>query len=62
MTLLKDREESLSATEEKARKINEESKRFDSSTKKLVWHYWIKKNLIWIVLVLAVVLIYFLIL
>lgn len=61
MSKLEDRKESLQATEERARKISEDSKRFDQSTKKLVWTYWIKNNLIWIVAGLTIVMLYFLI-
>lgn len=61
MNLLEGRRQSLEATEERAKKISEESKRFDESTKKLVWHYWIRKNLIWIVVGFALLLLYFLI-
>lgn len=61
MSLLEGRQESLTETSEKARKISEESKRFDEGTKKLVWQYWIKKNLVWLVLAMAIVIVYFLI-
>jgi sugar phosphate permease len=61
MGMLDSRTESLQATEERARLISEESKRFDQSTKKLLWSYWFKNNLIWIVLGITVAIVVFLI-
>lgn len=61
MGRLQDRQESLQATEDRARRISEESKKFDQSTKKLVWSYWIRNNLIWIVLAFTIGLLIFLI-
>lgn len=61
MGMLGERTDILEQTEAKARKISEESRRFDQSTKKLVWTYWIRNNLIWIVLALTVGIVVFLI-
>ena len=61
MGMLEGRQDSLEATEERARLISEESKKFDQSTKKLLWSYWFKNNLIWIVIGLAVAILVFLI-
>lgn len=59
MGMLDKRQNDLMATQEKAYKILEESKRFEQTSKKVVWHLWIKKNLIWLVLALLIILIYF---
>jgi sugar phosphate permease len=61
MSLLEGRQEDLNQTEERARRINEESKRFDESSKKLLWQYWLRKNMIWVVLAATAVILYFLI-
>ena len=61
MGLLEGRQDSLQATEERAKQISEESKKFDQSTKKLLWSYWFKNNLIWIVLAITIMIIVFLI-
>lgn len=59
--MLNTRQEDLERTQENAKRVNEEAKKFDTGTKKLVWSYWIKNNLIWIVLALLAFLLYFLI-
>ena len=59
MRLLEGRQEDLENTEERARLINEESKRFETGTKKVLWKYWLKSYLFWVVAALALVLIYF---
>jgi sugar phosphate permease len=61
MGRLEGRRQSLEETEEKARLISEESKRFEQTTNKLVWTYWIRNNLVWLVVAVALILIYFLI-
>lgn len=61
MSLLEGRQEDLNQTEERARRINEESKRFDESSKKLLWQYWLRKNMIWVVLAATAAILYFLI-
>ncbi len=59
MELIDERGESLRRTEEKAKLINEESKNFERNSRKLVWHLWIRKNLVWIVLIILVVSLYY---
>jgi hypothetical protein len=61
MSLLEGRQEDLQQTSEKARLISAESKRFDDRSRKLLWQYWLKKNLVWLIVVLGAVLLYFLI-
>jgi hypothetical protein len=53
MTLIDERQKSLEETQEKARKVVDESKLFERRTNKLKWNMWFKKNLIWIVLVIT---------
>ena len=58
MGMLDKRHNDLMATQEKAYRINEESKKFEQTSKKVVWSLWFKKNLIWLVLALLIALIY----
>ena len=53
------RQSDLESTEEKARLINEESKRFESGTKKVLWKYWLKKHLFWVVGAFMLTMLYF---
>jgi hypothetical protein len=53
MNLIDERQKSLEETQEKARKVVDESKLFERRTNKLKWNMWFKKNLIWIVLVIT---------
>lgn len=61
MSLLEGRQEGLQQTSEKARRISEESKLFDDRSRKLVWQYWFKKNMVWLILALIALFVYFLI-
>lgn len=60
MSMMDKRHQDLINTQEKAYKINEESKMFEKKSKNLVWHLWFRKNIIWIVIVFGVALLYFL--
>lgn len=60
MTMMNNRHQDLVNTQEKAYRINEESKKFEKKSKSLVWHLWIRKNLIWLILALVIIVVYFL--